>query len=60
MSYLNDVLQNLIGTYSPIVTQLSDGSENVQVDYVWIASACILIICLYSIFRIIGGLLCKQ
>ena len=60
MSYLKTVVEDLIGSYTPIVQQLSDGSEVVQYDISWIVSAVILVICLWSIFRIIGGLICNR
>lgn len=60
MDVLKNVLSDLIGEYSPIVTTLSDGSENVQVDYGWIAAAIIFIIAFYSILRVVGGLICKK
>lgn len=60
MSFLKNVISDLIGSYTPIVTTLSDGSESVQLDYVWIASAILFIVTLYCVLRTIGGLICKQ
>lgn len=60
MTYLKTLLADLFGSYSPIVTTLQDGSEVVQYDIEYIASAVIFIILIWSLLRIIGGIICNK
>lgn len=60
MNYLKQVLESFLGTYTPIVKTLSDGSEVVQYDIEYIAAALLLIICILCIFKLIGGLICNK
>lgn len=60
MTYLKSLLADLFGSYSPIVTTLQDGSEVVQYDIEYIASAVIFIILIWSLLRIIGGIICNK
>lgn len=56
MTYIKDFLESVIGTYTPDLT--AEGMA--QVDWVWIASAVLLIILVASFFKavrfVIGGL----
>lgn len=60
MTYLKSLLADLFGSYSPIITTLQDGSEVVQYDIEYIASAVIFIILIWSLLRIIGGIICNK
>lgn len=60
MNYLKSVLESFLGTYTPIVKTLSDGSEVVQYDIEYIAAALLLIICIWCIFKLLGGLICNK
>lgn len=60
VTYLRDLIQNLIGTYEPVVTTLTDGTEIVQYDIEYIVSGIIFILLIWSIFRLIGGLICSN
>ena len=60
MSYLKSIIADLIGTYTPIVQQLSDGTEVVQYDVNFIVSAVVFIVVLWSFFRILGGIVCNR
>lgn len=48
------IMEQIFGMYEPIVVSLTDGSEVVQADYVYIFGAIMFAITLYSLFRIIG------
>jgi len=63
LSYLRSLLCDLLGEYSPVV-YAADGIDVVPsgaagVDWPWIASAALLILCVYSIFRIVRCLIAK-
>lgn len=60
MSNLHSILLNLIGEYQPIVVDLSDNSQIVCPDWSWILSCVLFILVIYSFFRMVGGLVCKQ
>ena len=60
MTYLKSILVDLFGAYSPIVTTLQNGDEVVQYDIEYIASALIFTIVLWSLLRIIGGIICNR
>lgn len=49
MTYIKDVLEAIIGTYTP-----NDTLEGIaQVDWVWIASAVLLIALMITFFKVI-------
>lgn len=49
MTYIKDVLESIIGTYSP-----NDTLEGIaQIDWVWIASAVMLIALMITFFKVI-------
>lgn len=58
---------DVIGDYDPIVAEYQYTGTNgytqyvreIQPDYVWIASALIFLLVLYSVFRLWGAFLCK-
>lgn len=60
MTSLQSIIQNLLGTYEPIVTTLEDGSQTVSIDFEYILSALVFLICIYSIFRVLGGIICSN
>lgn len=60
MTYLKTLLSDLFGSYSPIITTLQNGDEVVQYDIEYIASAIIFIILIWSLMRIIGGIICNK
>lgn len=57
---LKSTLIELLGSYVPVVTVLSDGTEIVQYDIAYIFSGIIFVCVVVSVFKIIGGLICKQ
>lgn len=61
VSYLRDVLFNLLGQYTPEVFSDPNTGEIIAIspDVEYIVSAVIFIIAFYSFFRIIG-LLCSK
>lgn len=53
-------LQNLLGTYTPVVnTEGIIPSGMAGVDWPYVIRAVIFMIVLWSMFRILGGLICK-
>lgn len=50
---MKDTLISIIGEYVPFDSL--DGIS--QIDWVWVLSAVLLIVCVYSVFRIFGGLI---
>lgn len=60
MNYLKPIIQNLLGTYSPVITEINDGAEVVQYDIEYIVTALVFVIVLWSLLRIIGGLICNR
>lgn len=60
MTYLKSLLADLFGTYSPIVTTLQNGDEVVQYDVEYIVSAVVFVILIWSLLRIIGGIICNR
>lgn len=64
---LRTVLTSLIGPYSPVVVQYSynNGSSTqylreIMPDYVWMISAAIFALVLYSVFRLWGAVFCRK
>lgn len=53
MTYLKDVLESIIGTYTPDLT--AEGLS--QVDWVWIASAVLLIGLVFGFFKAVRFIL---
>lgn len=60
MTYLKSIISDLLGTYQPVVQNLTDGSQVVQYDINYIVSAIVFILVLYSFFRILGGIICNR
>lgn len=60
MTYLKSLLADLFGSYAPIVTTLQNGDEVVQYDVEYIVSAIVFVILIWSLLRIIGGLICNR
>lgn len=53
-------LNNLLGTYTPIVNETGTIPAGMAgVDWPYIIRAVVFIIVLWSIFRILGGMICK-
>jgi hypothetical protein len=48
------IMIQIFGEYEPIIVELTDGTEVVQADYVYIFGAVMFAITLYSLFRILG------
>ena len=62
---IKDFLDAILGTYIPMVTTLPDGSVVpldgfAGVDYPYIVRACVFLITIYAVYKIIGGLICKN
>lgn len=58
---LVDIINNLLGTYSPIYYVEPNTQEVVvSVDWSYIVSAVVFIVVLWSVLRMIGGLLCSN
>lgn len=62
------VLLNLLGDYETVVTDYEYRNNNntynshsiqIERDYAWICSACVLGLVLFCVFRLIGGLLVR-
>lgn len=58
--YLKDLMFAILGPYNPVISTLHDGSEVVQYDIQYIVTAIIFVIVLWSVLRIIGGLICSK
>lgn len=65
---LKKILLNILGDYSAIQVEMRYTNNNgtysyqreIQPDYVWLCSAGLFVICLWSIFRLVGVFFCKQ
>lgn len=60
MNGIRNFLATICGVYTPVVA--SDGSIPsglAGVDWPYVLTALLVIITIYSIFRIIGGMLCR-
>lgn len=53
---MKDVLIQIFGVYEPVVYTLSDGTACAGADWSYIGGVAVFCICLYSMFRILGGL----
>lgn len=61
MTYLQDIIGDLLGTYSPIYEfDPNTGDMVASVNYGYIATAAIFAIVVWSLLRIIGGLICSN
>lgn len=63
MSTIKQFLDNLLGVYTPI-TFISDGNEVIPpgfagVDWPYLVRALVFLLILWSIFRILGGIICR-
>lgn len=59
LTYLYDIIQNMLGQYQPVlVTQ--NGNTFCEPDYTYITACIVFCICVWSIFRIIGGIICSK
>lgn len=62
------VLLELLGDYDPVIIEYSYENTNgytsyireIEPDYVWMCTAAIFLVALYSVFRLGGALLCKR
>lgn len=52
IDYLKDLLLNFIGDYSPVIY-----GDNFAIDVPWVCACFLFLLCVYSIFRAIGGIL---
>lgn len=69
---MKDFLESILGTYEPVsystfeyideqlmvIEVIPDGLAGV--DWLYILSGIAFLICIYSVFRILGGLICKS
>lgn len=53
---MKDVLIEIFGVYEPVVYTLSDGTACAGADWSYIGGVAVFCFCLYSMFRIVGGL----
>lgn len=53
---MKSVMVDIFGTYTPVVYTLSDGTSCTGADWSYIAGVAVFCICLYSLFRVVGGL----
>lgn len=61
MSYLQDVIGDLLGTYNPIYEfDPSTGEMVASTNWGYIATATVFCIVVWSLLRIIGGLICSK
>lgn len=61
---IKDFLDTILGTYAPMVATLPDGTivpldGFAGVDYPYLIRACVFLITIYCVYKIIGGLICK-
>lgn len=60
---MKEFIQNLLGTYSPVTYTVGEdtivASGLAGVDWLYVISGLLFVVIVYSIFRIIGGLICK-
>lgn len=59
---LKELLTTIFGVYEPVTQELTDGTIEVVsgaagVDWVYLASVFLFSICLYCLFRILGGIM---
>lgn len=63
MSYLKNLLTDLIGTYNPVSYYVGEDEiiapGMAGVDWQWVASAALFILVIYSLFRIIRALVAR-
>lgn len=62
---IKDFLDSILGNYNPMVTVLPDGSVVplggfAGVDYPYLVRSAVFLITIYAVYRIIGGLICKN
>lgn len=60
VTYLRDILFVLLGPYQPVISTLADGTEVAQYDIQYIVTAVVFVIVLWSLLRIVGGLICSN
>lgn len=61
ITYLSQIIQAFLGPYNPIIVYDSEQAiEYVQYNIEYIVTAIIFIIVLWSVLRIIGGLICSK
>ena len=53
---MKSIIIDIFGEYEPIIVELTDGSEAVQIDYPYIFGVLMFALVVYSVFRIIGSL----
>lgn len=57
-----EALNNFVGrVYTPVTYSIGDdvivAAGTAGIDWPWVASVALLVVCLYSVFRLIGGVL---
>lgn len=62
---IKDFLDTILGNYNPMVAVLPDGtvvplSGFAGVDYPYIIRSAVFLLTMYALFKIIGGLICKN
>lgn len=62
---IKDFLDAILGTYTPMVASLPDGSvipldSFAGVDYPYLVRSAVFLITIFAIYKIIGGLICKN
>lgn len=62
---IKDFLDAILGTYIPMVTVMPDGTVVplggvAGVDYPYIIRAAVFLLTMYAVYKIIGGLICKN
>lgn len=56
---IKDFLDSILGTYSPIVYQNVPLQGMAGVDYPYLVRAAVFLLTIYSVYKIIGGLICR-
>lgn len=62
---IKDFLDSILGTYIPMVASMPDGSivplgGVAGVDYPYLIRAAVFLLTMYAVYKIIGGLICKN
>jgi len=52
---ITDAIITIFGEYQPIIHTLADGSVVMGVDWSYVGAVALFGICLWSMFRLIGG-----
>lgn len=65
IEYFRDFLDNVLGSYSPVSYLDGSGVSVIPagfsgVDWSYVIAGVLLIVCIYSVFKLIGGVICKM